>query len=194
MIRRDQKFKKMTPNQLLGEILHQELVEKDVAKSLSLKKNKGVALNASSSVMVEPSHKTSKPRKEDSRDDGSTNEETALVLRNFKKFMKKKGFKKDGNDRKETSQRRYKCKELGHYIADCPNKNNKDNKEKRYKERSKDYKKKYQGHAHVGQEWDSSDEDSDKECMETLAILKPSKAIESSTTPSTMMTTPLFVS
>ena len=37
MIRRDPKVKTKTPNQLLGEILHQELVERDVAKSLSHK-------------------------------------------------------------------------------------------------------------------------------------------------------------
>jgi hypothetical protein len=49
MIKRDAKFKTKTPNQLLGEILHQELVERDVAKSLSHKMNKNVALNASSS-------------------------------------------------------------------------------------------------------------------------------------------------
>jgi hypothetical protein len=47
MIRRYPKFKVNTPNQLLGEILHQELVERDVAKSLSHKINKNVALIAS---------------------------------------------------------------------------------------------------------------------------------------------------
>jgi hypothetical protein len=35
MIRRDPNYYKMTPNQLLGEILHQELVDQDVEKSLS---------------------------------------------------------------------------------------------------------------------------------------------------------------
>ena len=74
MIRRDPNFNKKTPNQLLGEILHQELVERDVAKSLTVKMNKSLALNASSSVTVEPSHKTSKSKKEDSSDDGSTDE------------------------------------------------------------------------------------------------------------------------
>jgi hypothetical protein len=38
-IRRDPNYYKMTPNQLLGEILHQELVDQDVEKSLSLKMN-----------------------------------------------------------------------------------------------------------------------------------------------------------
>jgi len=45
----------------------------------------------------------------------------ALVMRNFKKFMKKKFHKKDGYDKKKPNHRRcYECKESGHYIADCP--------------------------------------------------------------------------
>ncbi|XP_025819885.1 uncharacterized protein LOC112896179 [Panicum hallii] len=103
----------------------------------------------------------------------------ALVLRNFKKFMKKKYYKKGGDDKKRPSQRRcYECKEVGHYIANCPQLNNKEKEKKRYKEKSKDYKKKYQGHAHLGQEWGSShDENSDQEDMATLAIPKSSRKL-----------------
>jgi hypothetical protein len=120
MITRDPKFKIKTPNQLFGEILHQELVEKDVAKSLSHKMNKNVAFNASSSDKVESSPKALRSRKEDSCVEGS-DEEMALVLRNLKKFMEKKYYKKGGDDKKKPSQRRYyECKEVGHYIADCP--------------------------------------------------------------------------
>ena len=42
MIRRNPNFKTKTLNQLVGEILHQELVERDVAKSLSHKVTKSV--------------------------------------------------------------------------------------------------------------------------------------------------------
>jgi hypothetical protein len=77
----------------------------------------------------------------------------ALVLRNFKKFMKKKYYKKGGDDKNKPSQRRYYgCKEVGHYIAYYPQLKNKEKEEKRYKEKSKDYMKKYQDHAHIGQE------------------------------------------
>ena len=68
MIRRDPKFKTKTPNQLLGEILHQELVERDVAKSLSHKMTKSVALNATPSIPVESSSKAIKSKKEESSD------------------------------------------------------------------------------------------------------------------------------
>jgi hypothetical protein len=102
----------------------------------------------------------------------------SLVLRNFKKFMKKKYYNKDGGDKKKPSQRRcYGCKEVGHYIADCPQLKNKEKDEKRYKEKSTNYKKKYQGHAHVGQEWESSDEGSNYEGMATLAIPKSSRKL-----------------
>uniref|UniRef100_K3ZBZ5 CCHC-type domain-containing protein n=1 Tax=Setaria italica TaxID=4555 RepID=K3ZBZ5_SETIT len=153
MIRRDPSFKTKTPNQLLGEILHQELVERDVAKSLSMRMNKSLALNASSSTMIESSPKALKSKKEDSGEEGSTDEETAFAIRNYKIFLKKKAFKKNGDDRKKISQRRcYECKEVGHFIADCPHKKKKEMEEKRFKEKSKDFKKKYQGQAHVGQE------------------------------------------
>jgi hypothetical protein len=43
MIRRDPRYPTMTPTQLLGEILHQELVDQDVEKSLNLKMGKSLA-------------------------------------------------------------------------------------------------------------------------------------------------------
>jgi hypothetical protein len=178
MIRRDPKFNIKAPNQLLDEILHQELVERDVAKSLSHKTAKSVALNSSTSDKVESSPKALKSKKEESREEATTDEEIALVLRNFKKFMKKKYYKKGGDDKKRPTQRRcYGCKEVGYYIADCPQLKNKEKDEKRYKEKSKDFKKKYQGHAHVGQEWESSHEDSNKECMANLTIPKSSRKL-----------------
>uniref|UniRef100_K3XSZ9 CCHC-type domain-containing protein n=1 Tax=Setaria italica TaxID=4555 RepID=K3XSZ9_SETIT len=153
MIRRDPSFKTKTPNQLLDEILHQELVERDVAKLVSIRMNKSLALNASSSTMSESSPKALKVKKEDSSEEVSTDKETVFAIRNYKKFLKKKMFKKSGDDRNKTSQRRcYECNKVGHFIADCPHKKKKKMEEKRFKDKSKDYKKKYQGQAHVGQE------------------------------------------
>jgi phosphoribosylformylglycinamidine (FGAM) synthase PurS component len=60
MIRRGPNYYKMTPNQLLGQTLHQELVDQDVENSLSLKMNKSLALNSISSDVVEVKPKTSK--------------------------------------------------------------------------------------------------------------------------------------
>jgi hypothetical protein len=88
MLRRDPRYPTMTPNQVLGEILHPELVDQDVEKSLTLKMNKSLALNASSSEVVEAKPKTSKTKKEDTSDEGSTDEETVFAIRKYKKFLK----------------------------------------------------------------------------------------------------------
>jgi hypothetical protein len=82
MIRRDPRYPTMTPTQLLGEILHQELVDQDVEKSLTLKMGKSPALNASSSEVVEAKPKPSKRKKEDTSDKGRTDEETAFAIGN----------------------------------------------------------------------------------------------------------------
>jgi hypothetical protein len=52
--------------------------------------NKSLALNASSSEVVEAKPKTSKTKKEDTSDEGSTDEETAFFIRKYKKFLKSK--------------------------------------------------------------------------------------------------------
>jgi hypothetical protein len=177
MIRRDPNYPNMTPNQLLGEILHQELVDQDVDKSLSLKMNKSLALNASSSEVVEVKLKTSKTKKEDISDERSTDEETAFAIRKYKKFLKSRTSRKGGDESKKKSQRKcYECGEYGHFMAECPKNKNKNKEEKKYKEKSKEYKNKYQGRAHVGQQWDSSDEDEEpkKQGMATVAMAQES--------------------
>jgi hypothetical protein len=179
MIRRDPKYPTMTPNQFLREILHQELVDQDVEKSLSLKMNKSLALNASSSEVVEVKPKTSKTRKEDTSDEGSTYEESAFAIRKYKKFLKSRTSRKGGEERKKKSQRKcYECGEYGHFIVECPKNKNKNAKEKKYKEKSKEYKNKYQGCAHVGQQWDSIDEDEEpkKLGMATVAMAQESSS------------------
>ena len=66
---------------------------------------------------------------------------------------------------------------MGHYIADCPRLKNKENEEKKFKKKSKDFKKRYQGRAHVGEEWESSHEESDKEGVASLAITKTTRRL-----------------
>ena len=128
-----------------------------MAKSLSHKVTKSIALNATPSIPVESRSKALKSTKEDSSDEGSTDEEMTLVMRKFKKFMKKKFHKKDDYDKKKPNHRRcYACKELGHSIDDSPKPKNKEKEEKKYKEKSKDFKKRYQGRAHIGEEWEPS--------------------------------------
>jgi hypothetical protein len=96
----------MTPTQVFGEILHQELVDQDVEKSLTLKMGKSLALNASSSEVVGVKPKPLKSKKEDTSDEGSTNEETTFAIRKYKKFLKSRASGKGGDERKKKSQRK----------------------------------------------------------------------------------------
>ncbi|WP_430283738.1 zinc finger CCHC domain-containing protein, partial [Pseudoalteromonas sp.] len=72
----------------------------------------------------------------------------------------------------------YNCGKNGHFIAQCPYKKKEEDNEKRkkfdkgYKKDKKYTKKKPYGQAHVGQEWNSSDESSESESddMTTIAI------------------------
>jgi hypothetical protein len=146
---------------------------------LTLKMGKSLALSASSSEVVEAKPKPSKSKKEDTSDEGSTDEETAFAIRKYKKFLKSRASRKGGDERKKKSQRKcYECGEYGYCIAECPKNKNKNEEEKKYKEKSKEYKNKYQGSAHVGQQWDSSDEDEEpkKQGMATVAMAQGSSS------------------
>jgi hypothetical protein len=93
--------------------------------------------------------------------------------------LKSKASRKGGDERKKKSQRKcYECGEYGHFIAECPKNKNKNEEEKKYKEKIKEYKNKYQGRVHVGQQWDSSDEDEEpkKPGMATVAMAQGSSS------------------
>jgi hypothetical protein len=129
--------------------------------------------------VVEAKAKPPKSKKEDTSDEGSTDEETAFAIRKYKKFLKSRASRKGGDERKKKSQRKcYECGQYGHFIAECPKDKNKNEEEKKYKEKSNEYKNKYQGRAHVGQQWDSSDEDEKpkKQGMATVPMAQESSS------------------
>ncbi|KAG2606429.1 hypothetical protein PVAP13_4NG220911 [Panicum virgatum] len=183
IIRGKESYRKMKPINLLNELQFHEMNEQDVAKSIGQDEVKTIALKAEPSKTVETSEKPSKQKKKvESSDGDSTDEETAMMMRNFKKFMKKKEISREGQKQRTC----YKCGAKDHFIADCPQNDNDESedkkhkgkskdksydKEKRYKEKSQEYKKKY-GKVHVGQEWESSD-DSNNEGTASLALLSP---------------------
>ena len=154
--RRD--YKKLTPSYVLGRILAYELMEekamevKNLVKQSSSSKTKEMSLKASKIKQVEQSSST----EEESSDD----EEIALIVMKFKKFLNKGGYskyKKDKSKRRQSKTAYYECGEVGHFIAECPNKKmNKDKEERRNKPYKKDkrktHKKIYSGQAHIGDE------------------------------------------
>ncbi|XP_062208960.1 uncharacterized protein LOC133910656 [Phragmites australis] len=112
-----------------------------------------------------------------------------LFVKKFNKFLKKSGFNKNSGRKKTFDKSRgrlstrtcYECVKSGHFIADCPNKKNKDEGEKKWynkdkyhkKDKSKHYKKSYKGQAHLCQEWDSNASDTnfdEEEGVATIAL------------------------
>lgn len=110
-----------------------------------------------------------------SNEEENDDEEFALLMRKFNKFVKKDGFHKKNFSKGKTKKFKktcYECEKKSHFIAECPNANNKDEKEKKNnKEYKKDKGKKYNKQTHIGQKWDSdSDFDSEEGGIATLAI------------------------
>ena len=95
IIRGKESYRKMKPINLLNELQFHEMNDLDVTKSIGQDEVKTIALKAEPSKTVEASEKPSKQKKKiESSDGDSTDEETAMMVKNFKKFTKKRNFKR----------------------------------------------------------------------------------------------------
>jgi hypothetical protein len=88
-----------------------------------------------------------------------------------------KGRKEYPNKNKSKGKRScFKCGKFGHFIAQCPDNENDQGQEKKWKKEKKKNYKKAKGEAHIGKEWDSdcSSSDSDNEGLVASAFDKSS--------------------
>uniref|UniRef100_J3KZU0 CCHC-type domain-containing protein n=1 Tax=Oryza brachyantha TaxID=4533 RepID=J3KZU0_ORYBR len=158
LIRESSGFKRMTPSDMPSRIISHELLEEEAkevkkyATNFAQIKNKEVAFKAKKG--------SSKLQEESSSDSESEDEELSLFVHKFKKFLHKKSYgRKDEDPYKRQSKKAcYECKEFGHFIADCP----KLVKTKEGKGKTKYFKRRPE-RAHIGEEWFSSNNESDKE-------------------------------
>jgi hypothetical protein len=114
---------------------------------------------------------------EDDNEREYNEDEIDLFIKKFNKFIKKRRPYK--GERKEKSRSKRVCYNYGkngYFIAQCPYERKKEDNNKRkkfdkgYKKDKKYTKKKPYGQAHVGQEWNSSDESSESESDEVATI------------------------
>jgi hypothetical protein len=104
-------------------------------------------------------------------DVGLNEDEMALVIKHFKTALK--GRKEYPNKNKSKGKRScFKCGKSDHFIAQCPNNENDQGQEKKWKKEKKKNYRKAKVKAHIGKEWDSdcSSSDSDDEGLAASAF------------------------
>jgi hypothetical protein len=146
----------MTPHEMLVKLKHHEILEDEAIEASARKKS--IALTASQASGS--SHYNKETCKHESNDsDEKLDDEQALLVRNYNKYLRMKKDKMRRNGGKPYKKRFcYECGDTDHFAADYPNKG----KKSRYNEEGdKKYKNKKKGEAHLSQEWQSDDDSED---------------------------------
>jgi hypothetical protein len=145
---------------------------KNLYKGVSTSKKKDIALKTNKSkkkkVLIEsPSEEEEEEEEEEEDNEREYDEdEVALFIKKFNKFIKKKRpYKRERKEKSMSKRVCYNYSKNGHFIVQClyERKEEEDNDkgkkfDKGYKKDKKYTKKKPYGQAHVGQELNSSDE------------------------------------
>jgi len=160
-------YDEMRPQELLAKIKQHVCLDEGAINAhnqnpSAMGYNKSAALNVTQQHESKSSsqEKKKKVKIDSSSEEEESDEEVALVIRNLRRFMKKKSNRKtygDGNKRFKKIFC-YGCGDIGHFIVDCP----KEKRKGKYnKDDDKKNKKKNRGEAHIGEEWESNDDSDD---------------------------------
>jgi hypothetical protein len=182
-------YKKMTSDDVLGRIMKHEMNIQEanninnLYKGVSTSKKQDIALKANKSkkkkVLIEnPSEEEEQEEEEEEDNEREYDEdEVALFIKKFDKFIKKRRpYKREKKEKPRSKRVCYNCGKSGYFIPQCPYERKEEDNDKRkkfdkgYKKDKKYTKKKPYGQPHVGQEWNSSDESSESESDEVATI------------------------
>jgi hypothetical protein len=165
----------MTPEEILGKFVSGCMMVKEARYvddalngPLPIYEPQPVTLNKTSSKEALPSKVAQVEAT------GLNEGEMALIIKRFKTALK--GRKEYPNKHKTRGKRScFKCGKTGHFIAQCPDKENDHAQDRHGKEKKKNYRK-AKGEAHLGKEWESdcSSSDSDDEGLAASAFNKSS--------------------
>jgi hypothetical protein len=188
----------LSPKDTLARIINHELLleetryVKNLSKDIVSTKKDVVALKASKKKQIQVESSSEEEQEEDEEDEDEEKvydeEEMALFMKKFIKYISKRGaFKGDKKEKTRSKKVCYNYDKNGHFIAQCPyerkdeDNDKKNKKDKSYKKDKKFTKKKSYGQAHVDQEWNSSDESSESKSddLATIAIKGESSSSKS---------------
>jgi hypothetical protein len=168
---------------------------KNLSKGIISTKKDNIALKASKKskkklIIVESSSEEEQDEDDEDEEKEYDEEEMALFINKFNKYMNKRRPLKGDKEKTRSKRVCYNCGKNGHFIAQCPyerkyeDDDKKKKKEKGYKKDKKFLKTKFYGQAHIGQEWDSSNESSESKSddLATIAIKGESSSNKSSPT------------
>jgi hypothetical protein len=186
IIRERPDYKTLTPHDLLGRILAHDMLMQESNDVIQY-------INQSSTTSIKKEDLALKAKEEEEENRKSKSkaeiddEEMALLVKKFGKFMRRSGFFKGGSSKhysnkssgKHSARVCYVCKEPGHFIADCSHLKDgshikEDKKKGEKKEKHKHSKQEHYGQAHLGMIFGSESESSSSdEGVATFAV-KPS--------------------
>jgi hypothetical protein len=194
LIRQDPAYKKMTSDDVLGRIMNHEMnIQeanniKNLYKDISTFKKQDITLKVKKSkkkkVLIErPSEEEEEEEEEDSEREYDE-DEMALFIKKFNKFInKRRPYKGEKKEKRMSKRVCYNYGKNEDFIAQCPYERKEEDNDKikkfdkGYKKDKKYTKKKPYGQAHVDQEWNSSDESSKSESDEVATIAIKGKTL-----------------
>jgi hypothetical protein len=129
-------------------------------------------------LIERPSEEVEKEEHEEKDSEREYDEdEMTLLIKTFNKFIKnRRPYKGERKEKSRSKRVCYNCCKNVYFIVQCPYERKEEDNDKKkkfnkgYKKDKKYTKKKSYGQAHIGQEWNSSDESSESKSDEVATI------------------------